>query len=187
MITRQQALDLLHSKMQSQNLRRHCYCVEAVMKALAKRFGGDENVWGIVGLLHDGDYEQTKEDMPNHSILMAQWVKDLGETDGVLLNGIKSHGASHLGQEPKSDLEWSLFCCDELTGLIVATTLVQPSKKLSDVTTEKILSKFKAKAFAAGAKREDIQKCGEKLGIPLPEFVDIALKAMQGIAPELGL
>ena len=186
-ITRQQAIDLLHSKMQNQNLRRHCYSVEAVMRALAKHFGGNEDIWGIVGLLHDGDYEQTKEDMPNHSILMARWVSELGETDIELLDGIKSHGASHRGEEPKNQMEWSLFCCDELTGLIVATTLVQPAKKLSEVTVGKFLAKFKTKSFAAGAKREDIIKCEEKLGIPLPEFVEIALKAMREISGDLGL
>jgi len=157
------------------------------MAALAKHFGSDEGVWGIVGLLHDGDYEQTKEDMANHSVLMAKWVEELGETDQELLDGIKSHGASHRGQEPKGDLRWSLFCCDELTGLIVATALVQPSKKLADVTVEKVLDKFKSKNFAAGAKREDIIKCEEKLSLPLPEFTKIVLSGMQSISPELGL
>ncbi|MCL4397726.1 HDIG domain-containing protein [Patescibacteria group bacterium] len=186
-ISRSQALDLLHSKMQNQNLRRHCYSVEAVMRALAKHFDGNEDVWGIVGLLHDGDYEQTKEDMANHSVLMAKWVQDLGETDKDIVSGIKSHGASHRGEEPKNKMEWSLFCCDELTGLIVATTVVQPDKKLSGVTVEKVLDKFKTKSFAAGAKRENIVLCEEKLGIPLPQFVGIALRAMKEIAPEIGL
>ncbi len=193
-ISRQQAVDLLHSKMQNQNLRRHCYSVEAAMAALAEYFNNqdpknnyDLNVWKIVGLLHDGDYEQTKEDMGSHSVLMAQWIADLGETDQELLDGIKSHGASHLGREPKNQMQWALFCCDELTGLIVATTLVQPDKKLSGVTVEKVLSRFKIKAFAAGAKREDIQKCEEKLGIPLNKFVEVVLKGMQEISLELGL
>lgn len=157
------------------------------MRALAKKFDGKEDVWGIVGLLHDGDYEQTKEDMASHSVLMAKWVEDLGETDQELLNAIKSHGASHRGEEPENTMQWALFCCDELTGLIVATALVQPDKKLSGVTVESVLKKFKVKTFAAGAKREDIQMCETKLNIPLPEFVGIALKAMQMIAPELGL
>ncbi len=187
MITRQQATNLLHSKMQNQNLRRHCYSVGVVMRALAKSFGGDEEAWEIVGLLHDGDYEQTKDDMANHSILMAKWLEQLGETDRDILNGVKSHGASHRGEEPKNKMEWSLFCCDELTGLIVATALVQPNKKLSGVTVEKVLDKFRTRSFAAGAKRENIIKCEEKLGIPLPEFVEIALRAMQGISGELGI
>ncbi len=187
MITRQQAWDLLCSKMQSQNLRRHCLSVEAVMRALADRFVGDNEKWGIVGLLHDGDYEQSKDDMAAHSVLMAKWVEELGETDQELLDGIRSHGASHRGEQPKDNFQWSLFCCDELTGLIVAVTLVQPSKKLADVSVESVMKKFPSKNFAAGAKREDIQLCEEKLGIPLPEFVGIALSAMQSIATEIGL
>lgn len=182
-ITRQQALDLLYSKMQSQNLRRHCLAVEAAMRTL----GHGSDLWGLVGLLHDGDYEQTKEDMAKHSVLMAQWVKDLGETDQELLNGIASHGASHRGQEPKNQMQWALFCCDELTGLIVAVALVQPDKKLAGVTVQKVLDKFKVKSFAAGAKREDILKCEEKLNLPLDKFIDIVLKGMQKISSEIGL
>src|SRR3989344_681151 len=193
-ITHQQALDLLYSKMQNVNLRRHCLSVEAAMGALAdfqmlKQVQHDINTetWSIVGLLHDGDYEQTKEDMANHSVFMAKWVRELGETDEVLLHGIESHGASHRGVEPTNLMEWCLFCCDELTGLIVATALVQPEKKLSAVTVEKVLDKFKSKNFAAGAKREDIIKCEEKLNLKLPEFIDIVLKGMQSVANEIGL
>ena len=186
-VTRKQALDLLFQKMQSQNLRRHCYSVEAAMRALADKFDGDKEVWGLVGLLHDGDYEQTKTDMKSHSIVMASWVRELGETDEVLLHGIESHGASHLGVEPTNLMEWCLFCSDELTGLIVATVLVQPEKKLGLVTVVKVLDKFKSKNFAAGAKREDIVKCEEKLGLKLPEFTEIVLKGMQSIATEIGL
>ena len=186
-VTRQQAWDLLCSKMQSQNLRRHCLSVEAVMQALADHFGGDREVWGIVGLLHDGDYEQSKENPAQHAKLMAGWVRDLGETNAELLTGIESHGWFHQGKLPETDMQWSLFCCDELTGLIVAVTLVMPSKKLADVTVESVMKKFSQKSFAAGAKREDIALCETKLGIKLPEFVGIALKAMQGIDKELGL
>ncbi len=186
-LSRQQFVDLLHAKMQSQNLRRHCYSVEAAMRALAKRFGGDQDKWGIVGLLHDGDYEFTKEDPANHAKMMADWVRELGETDKELLTGIESHGWFHQGKLPETQMQWSLFCCDELTGLIVAVALVQPTKKLADVTVEKVLSKFKIMAFAAGAKREDIQMCEEKLSLPLPEFVKIVLAGMQAIAPDLGL
>lgn len=206
MITRQQAINLLHSKMQSQNLRRHCYSVEAAMRGLARYFRDerqkiqdkgqengekkheiDENVWGVVGLLHDGDYEFTKTDPANHAKLMADWVRELGETDEELLTGIESHGWFHQGKLPETQMQWSLFCCDELTGLIVATTLVQPTKKLSDVTVEKILKKFPEKNFAAGVKREDIRMCEEKLGLPLGELVKIVLESMKAIASEIGL
>lgn len=198
MITRQQALDLLHSKMQNQNLRRHCYSVEAAMRGLAQYFRNQEvgsngesningDVWGIVGLLHDGDYEFSKTDPANHAKLMADWVRELGETDGELLTGIESHGWFHQGKLPQTQMQWSLFCCDELTGLIVATTLVQPGKKLADVTVEKVLKKFPEKNFAAGVKREDVKMCEGKLGIPLPEFVGVVLLSMQGISSEIGL
>lgn len=187
MITRQQALDLLHTKMQNQNLRRHCYAVEAAMRGLARHFGGNEEIWGIVGLLHDGDYEFTRSDPASHAKLMAQWVRELGETDEELLTDIESHGWFHQGKLPETQMQWSLFCCDELTGLIVATVLVQPSKKLADVTVEKVLKKFPEKNFAAGVKREDIKMCEEKLGVALPEFIGIVLGSMRKVAKGLGL
>ena len=190
------ALNLLHSKMQSVNLRKHCYSVAAVMRALAEYFAKKDksadakamaDKWEIVGLLHDGDYEFTKTDPGNHAKLMAQWVRETGETDDELLTGIESHGWFHEGKKPETKMQWALFTCDELTGLIIAVTLVRPDKKLANVTVENVLSKWKSKSFAAGVKREDIEHCDKELGIPLPEFIDIALKAMQGISSELGL
>lgn len=187
MISKGQALELLHSKMQSQNLRKHCYAVGAVMKALAKHFGGDESKWEVVGLLHDGDYEFTKEYPENHAKLMAKWVSDLGETDEELLTGIESHGWFHEGKLPQTKMQWALYCCDELTGLIVAVTLIRPTKKLADVTVENVFSKWDSKSFAAGVKRGDIERCEKELEIPLADFIQIALTAMQGIHKELEL
>lgn len=189
-ITRKEALKLLHSKMQSLNLRKHCYSVEAVMRAIAETLKESEaqrEKWALVGLLHDGDYEFTKDDPGNHAKLMAKWVRELGETDEELLTGIESHGWFHEGKLPETKMQWALFCCDELTGLIIAVTLVRPEKKISVVTVENVLSKWKQKSFAAGVKREDIEHCEKELGIPLPEFIQIALNAMQGIASDLGL
>src|SRR3990172_2832686 len=182
---REEALELLHSKMRSINLRRHCYSVETVMKALARHFGEDEEKWGIVGLLHDGDYEFTKEHPEKHAKLMAQWVRDLGEKNEELLEGIESHGWFHEGKLPKTQMQWALYCCDELTGLIVAVALVRPDKELSSVTVDSVLNKWNQKAFAAGVKREQIEMCEEKLGIKLADFIGIALKAMQGIHEEV--
>ena len=192
-MTRQEALELLHSKMQNTNLRRHCYSVEAVMRDLAKKLEGETEsaelveAWGIVGLLHDGDYEFTKEHPEKHAKLMAQWVRDLGEKNEALLEGIESHGWFHEGKLPKTRMQWALYCCDELTGLIVAVALVRPDKKLSSVTIDSVLNKWSQKAFAAGVKREQIEMCEEKLGIKLADFIGIALKAMQGIHEEVGL
>lgn len=188
MITRAQALELLHSKMQSINLRRHCYSVEAVMRALAMRFNEDPEKWGIVGLLHDGDYEETKPTPEKHTIVMAEWLKKMGENDPEILGAIFSHNYAHTGQNPpKNKLEWSLYCCDELTGYIIAVTLVRPEKQLSLVTMEHLLKKWPEKSFAAGVKREQVEECEGRLAIPIKEFMEIALKAMQSIAPDLGL
>jgi len=174
--------------MQNQNLRRHCYAVEAVMKALAKRFKADVEKWGIIGLLHDGDYEKTKDKPEKHTILMAEWLKEMGETDEEVLSAILSHNYAHTGENPpKNELEWSLYCCDELTGFIVAIALVKPDKKLASVTVDSVLKKWNQKAFAAGVKREQIEECKNRLGIPLEDFIQVALTAMQAISEDLGL
>lgn len=197
MITRQKAWELLNSHMKNQNLIRHCLSVEAVMKALAKHFKEDEELWGIVGLLHDGDYEEVKDDVKMHTIKMAQWLKEAGETNEQILSAILSHNYAHLDRRslgeggngphaPKNNLEWSLFCCDELTGLVVAVALVK-DKKLDNVDVDSVLHKFPVKHFAGGVKREQIAMCKEKLGIELPEFIGIALKSMQEIHELLGL
>ena len=166
------------------------------MRALAKYFTKGEkstvaeamaDKWGIVGLLHDGDYELTKEKPEQHAKLMANWVRELGEGDAELLEGIESHGWFHEGKLPKTKMQWALYCCDEVTGLIVAVALVKPDKKLASVTVESVKKKWPEKSFAAGVKREQIAECESRLNIPLDEFIQIALTAMQSIAPDLGL
>jgi putative nucleotidyltransferase with HDIG domain len=174
--------------MQNQNLRRHCYAVEAVMRGLAKHFGEDENVWGIAGLLHDADYEKTKNDPSKHVVTVVSWLKEAG-IDESIIKAIQAHGWKYVSgcPEPSNNFEWSLYCCDELTGLIVAVALVRPDRKLSSVTVESVIKKWNVSSFAAGANRSQIALCEEKLGIKLEEFVRIALSAMQGIHEELGL
>ncbi|MFZ5365931.1 MAG: HD domain-containing protein [Patescibacteria group bacterium] len=188
MISREKALEILHNNMRNQNLRRHCYAVESAMRALARKFGEDEEKWGLVGLLHDADYEKTKDNPEKHTLLTVEWLKNAGETDSEIISAVLSHNFGHTGENaPKNNLEWSLYCCDELTGFIVAVALVMPDKKLSSVSVESVVKKFPQKAFAAAVKREQIAMCEEKLGIPLPEFVKITLEAMQIISGELGL
>lgn len=188
MLSRDQAWQLLTSKLQNQNLRRHCLSVEAVMRALARHFAAPEKKWGLVGLLHDGDYEISKDDPSQHTLLMADWLKAIGETDPEILSAILSHNYAHTGQNPpQNQLEWSLYCCDELTGLIVAVALVMPSKKLADVTVAAVLKKFPQKAFAAGVHREQITACEDKLNIKLDDFIQISLSAMQHISSQIGL
>ncbi|PJE67775.1 phosphohydrolase [Candidatus Shapirobacteria bacterium CG10_big_fil_rev_8_21_14_0_10_40_9] len=197
MINREKALEILQQNMQNQNLRRHCYAVEAVMRALARYFNkgekssfakASEDKWGLVGLVHDADYEKTKENPEKHTLLAIEWLKNAGETDSEIVSAILSHNFEHTGKnEPKNNLEWSLYCCDELTGFIVAVALVMPDKKLSSVSVESVVKKFPQKAFAAGVKREQIKMCEEKLGIPIDEFIKISLEAMKQISGELGL
>lgn len=188
MLSRDQAWELLISKMQNQNLRRHCLSVEVVMRALAMHFEASAEKWGIVGLLHDGDYELVKDQPTRHTLLMHEWLVELGETDEEVLSAILSHNYAHTGQNPpKNNLEWSLYCSDELTGLIVAVALVMPDKKLASVTVESIMKKWDQKSFAAGAHRDQIAQCEDKLGIKLPEFIGLSLSAMQSIDKLLGL
>lgn len=188
MFTRNDAWALVTKNMQNQNLRRHCLAVEAAMKGLARYFHEDENLWGIVGLMHDSDYELTKSDTSKHALMAAGWLKEAG-ADQAIIDGVMAHGWRFIEgcPEPKNNLEWSVYTCDELTGLIVAVALVRPDKKLSSVTVESVMGKWKSKNFAAGANREQIGFCEEKLGIKVPDFIAIVLKSMQDISSEIGL
>lgn len=184
-MTREQGFDLLKQNLQNQNLTKHCLAVEAIMRALARHFEEDEEKWGLTGLLHDIDYEKTKDNPSQHSLVGAKMLEDLG-IDKDIYQAVKVHNEAH-GIPPKTLLEKALFVTDPLTGLIVAATLVLPSKKIADLTPENVLNRFKEKAFARGANREIIKKCEELLNLKLEEFVKIGLEAMQKIADELGL
>ncbi len=187
-LTREKALELLNEKIKNKNLVKHCLAVEATMKALAQKLGGDVERWFMAGLLHDGDWEITQTNPARHAIQVVEWMKELGEQDAQLLKTILVHNHHHNGEsKPSTPMEWALYTCDELTGLIVATTLVMPSKKIVDVTVESVMKKFPAKSFAAGVNRDQIKMCETELHIPIQEFVGIALKSMQSIASELGL
>lgn len=196
-MTRGEAHKLLLDHMTQTNLIRHCYSVEAVMKSLAVRLnpGLSETAmkeikekWGVVGLLHDGDYEETKLTPEKHTLEMAAWLKKEGVKDKEILDAILSHNYAHTGENPpKNNLEWALYCCDELTGFIVAVALVKPDKKLASVGIQSVLNKWNEKSFAAGVKREQIEECEAHLGISLNEFISIALSAMQGISDDLAL
>lgn len=192
-MTREEALELLHEHMQNVNLRRHCYAVEAVMKALAARLGEKENAenWGIAGLLHDADYEELKGTEEVHSEHAKRTVEWLEKTDAAadIKDAIYAHAWGYVkgAPQPKTKMQWALYCCDELTGLIVAVALVKPDRKLSSVSVESVMSKWNQKSFAAGASRDQIKECESRLQIPLQEFIEISLTSMQAIAPQLGL
>jgi putative nucleotidyltransferase with HDIG domain len=182
---REKILNLLKENLKNQNLIKHSLAVEAGMRALARYFGEDEEKWGIAGLLHDIDYEKTKGDPNLHSKVGSQILREMG-FDQEICDAILTHNEAH-GILPLSRMAKALFCLDPLTGLIVAATLVLPSKKLKDLKVENVLNRFKEKSFARGANREIIKKCEEYLGLPLEKFVEIVLRAMQEISDQLGL
>ena len=188
MITRAEAYKLLTDHVENQNLIRHCLAVEASMRALANYFSANVEAWGIAGLLHDADWEVTKDTPEQHTLVLADWLEDWDLGDEGIKEAILAHNHFHNGHEPpQSQFEWALYCADELTGLIVACALVQPDKKLASVDIDSIVSKFGQKSFAANIDREKISQCGEELGIELEDFVGIVLGAMQEIASDLGL
>jgi predicted hydrolase (HD superfamily) len=180
--------------MQNKNLLKHSLAAEAAMRGIYrhvtpkdKQSDADEEIWGISGLLHDIDYEiaQNENKLDRHGILLF-------ETGQVKLpeaieHAIKAHNYTATKVDPESQMDWSITACDQLTGLITACALVRPEKQLASVTTESVMKKFGQKAFAAGADRNAILFCESKLDIPLQEFIEITLKAMQGISKDLGL
>lgn len=175
----------MHQKLQNPNLVKHSLAVEAGMKSLARHFSQDEEGWGLAGLLHDIDYEQTKDDPDRHSLVGAEMLKEMG-LPGDIVEAIKTHNQAH-GLTPESLMAKALFCLDPLTGLIVAATLVLPSRKIKDLTVDSVLHRFQEKSFARGADREIIAKCEEYLGLELQDFVALVLSAMQGIDRDLEL
>ena len=186
-MNRQEAWDLVCEYTQSPQLRRHMQSVEVAMRAYARHFGEDEEKWGLVGLLHDFDYERYPDVAENgHPNVGAPILREHG-LDEESVRAILSHATEVTGVERQSKMELTLFAVDELTGLIAAVALVRPSKDIRDVKVKSVRKKWKAKAFAPGVHREDIEQGAEALGIELNEHIQIVLTAMQEAAAELGL
>lgn len=183
-MTRQEAWELVKKNVKNKNLRKHMLAVEAVLRRLAAHFQEDEELWGLAGLLHDIDYDQTADDAARHSQVGADMLAELGLSE-ELVYAVRAHNEYH-GLPRNTRLDKALYAADPLTGLIVASALIHPDKKLAAINTEFVLNRFKEKSFARGANREAIASC-EELGLSLEEFVGLALEAMQGIAGELGL
>lgn len=181
---REQAWALLTEYTKNEGLIKHALAVEAGMRAYARKFGEDEEKWGVTGLIHDFDYEQhpTAEEHPAWG---AKLLEELGWPEDTVY-AVKSHG-DHLGLARKSLMDKALYAVDELTGLIVAVALVRPSKSIMDVKIKSIKKKWKDKAFARGVHREAIEEGAADLGVSLNEHIATVLSAMQGIANELGL
>jgi putative nucleotidyltransferase with HDIG domain len=183
-MNRREVLDSIRENVGNQNLIKHMLATEAVMRALARRLGEDEEEWGLTGLLHDIDVDLTEGDMNAHSKLGADLAGELGASE-AMTHAILCHNKAH-GVPCESRLDKGLFCADPLTGLITAATLVRPDKKLAGLTPKSVLKRFKEPRFAAAVDREQISSCRE-LELELSEFVELGLKVMQAVAGDLGL
>ena len=183
-MTREEALKSIKANIENENSIKHMLATEAIMRALAKHLGEDEEEWGLTGLLHDIDMELTEGDMNTHSKLGADLAKELGASE-AMVHAILCHNEAH-GIPRETKLDKALFCVDPLTGLITAAALVRPDKKLASLEAKSVIKKFKQKGFAAGANRQQIALCSE-IEIEFAQFIELGLMAMQGIAADLGL
>lgn len=184
MITRNEALKMLKENIQAENMIKHSLASEAVLRAMAKYLDKNEEEWGIAGLLHDIDVEITNADPNTHGPYAEHLLK--GKITDEMLDAIVMHNEVATGKERTTEFQHALAAGETITGLITATTLVYPDKKLASVKTKSVTKRMKQKAFAASVKRENILEC-EKIGIPLPEFADLAVNAMRTVSDELGL
>ncbi len=179
---REDALELVRAHLKNKNLVKHCLAVEACMKGVARRLGQDEEQWGLAGILHDLDYELTEKSPELHTTETVKILRESG-IDPAVIHAIQAHAAK---VPCEAEMDWAIFSIDPLTGLIIAATLMHPTRKLADVDLEFVKRRYKEKSFAKGARREEIEE-SRNIGLDLDEFISICLKAMQGIAGELGL
>ena len=184
-VTREEGLDLVHSYLKNQNLVNHSLAAEAVLRAMAERLGKDPDKWGLAGLLHDLDSE-TQPDLATHTSEAVVILAGKG-VDSEIIEAIKLHNlAAWPGEQRTTVLHHALAAGETITGLIIASALVNPARKLAAVKAKSVKKRYKEKAFARGADREIIAEC-EQAGIPLADFCELSLIAMQDIAAEIGL
>jgi putative nucleotidyltransferase with HDIG domain len=183
-MTRDEALSIVHEYVKNENLVKHMLAVEAAMRFYAEKFGEDVEKWAVAGLLHDFDWE-IHPNMETHPQEGAPILRERGVPEEIV-RAVMSH-ADHTGVPRQTQMEKALAACDEITGLITAVALVRPSKSLLDLEPSSVKKKWKDKAFAAGANREEIEKTAAEFGIELWEHVGNVIQAMRRIAPELGL
>lgn len=184
-VSRKDALDLLQNRVKNENMVKHCLAAEAVLKAMAKTLGEDEDKWGLAGLLHDLDAE-SQPDLENHTRETAEILTEKG-IDSEIIEAIRLHNLkAHPGEQRSTRFHHGLAAGETITGLVIATALVNPAKQLAAVKPKSVRKRIKEKAFARGADREIIKEC-EQAGIPLAEFCALSLAAMQEIADDLGL
>ncbi len=190
-ITKEQADEMVEEYIKDPVTKLHLLESEAIMRAVAKHLGENEDEWGITGLLHDIDWDITKNDQENHCVKVAEILRSAGASD-YLIETIQSHGYANemipalMDKKRETKIQHCLVAAETLTGIIVASALVQPDKKLSSVKLKSLKKKFKDKSFAAKCDRELIREC-EKAGIPLETFLEIGLTALQRISDKLGM
>jgi putative nucleotidyltransferase with HDIG domain len=176
---------LLTEYVKDQSLLRHCLCVEAAMRAYARRLGEDEEEWGIVGLLHDFDYERWPN-APDHPLKGSEILRERGYPESII-TAILSHADYLADRYPRvRPIEKGLYACDEITGLITATALLRPTG-IGDLTASSVRKKMKKKEFARNINRDDVERGARDFGVPLDEHIQLVIDAMKGIATELGL
>ncbi len=183
MKTREYYVELLSKHVSNPRMIAHSIASEAVLKALARRFGEDENIWGIAGLLHDIDVEITNGDSKKHALVGADMLTN--ELPSEAVDAIRMHNEFATGLQRTTRFQHALAAGETITGLIFATAMVYPDKKIESVKVKSITKRMKEKMFAASVNRETIMEC-EKIGIPIDEFAEISLAALRPIAPELG-
>jgi putative nucleotidyltransferase with HDIG domain len=187
MVDRAQAWAMVEEFTQSESLKRHMLAVEAAMRAYAPKFGGDPEHWGVVGLLHDFDYEQNPDvSVEGHPIVGSKILRERGVPEEII-HAILAHAEEISGVKPETPMEKTLVAVDELTGFIIAVTLVRPSKSILDVEIKSVKKKWKDKLFAAPVNREEIEHGATALGIDLDTHIQTVLDAMKASADTLGL
>ena len=184
-MTREKAIELLNKYISNERMKNHCYASEAVLRALAEKLGRDVDQWGLAGLLHDIDVEITDSDPKRHA-LEAVPILEAAGMDAESIEAIKLHNEEASGIARTKEFHHALAAGETITGLIVATTLVYPDKKLASVKPKSVVKRMKAKAFAASVNRDTIREC-EQIGIPLSEFAELSVEAMRKISERLGL
>lgn len=183
-MNRDEALSIVREYVKNESLVRHMLSVEAAMRFYAEKYGEDVDAWGLAGLLHDFDWE-IHPSLEGHPQAGASILRERGVPEETI-QAVLSH-ADHTGVPRDTLMRKALYACDEITGLVTAVALVRPSRSLLDLTTSSVKKKWKDRAFAAGANREEIAAATQDFGVELWEHVDNVIQAMRGIAPQLGL
>jgi uncharacterized protein len=184
-MTRNEALEVLETHVQADNLRKHCLATEAIMRELAAKLDQDRDLWGNVGLLHDLDFEYTRDRPEVHGLKSIEMLAPYGLPEEAL-NAVLRHNAEALDLKRESVLDYALTCAETITGLIVAAALVHPDKRINSLNPTSVRKRMKSKDFARSVNRDHVALC-ERVDIPLMGFIELSIKAMASIGDELGL